>query len=425
MENRLRILHHNISVNLVPEHGALTATDTMFLAGGGSELLVYLGKGFALTEVRQGTRKLTADIIEEQRRVRRYRILGWDPTDLNVSLTWEGTVGEFELSKVCAISTHVVELSGWCAWFPTVEPSCEEEQFTYRLDIGLTPDWDLVTPGISGHGDLKRRSHDQQCPIEDIVICAAPRFDCYERDIGEEALRLYSAGIAPDIRTKLFADYEKSVKVMAKHFGRMLPGRGGVVVVTPRSPKGEGWGFERGDIWIAGDAFVHELVDNDWQPEYLPGPMSLSLHETIHAWIGLGLRFSQHWLSEALTQYLQVVLSEEMFPQPKLAESHFQWYVSRISKAIARDDRPISELTLADNPYDLWYLKGSWAFWDLEATVGRKALIDALAAVYRRHAAETIEEDVFVREMSGHLGRSLSRHFDHWFKERGFSPICR
>ncbi|MEX0975152.1 MAG: hypothetical protein WD024_07395 [Bacillota bacterium] len=420
-----RVVHHNIRVNLAPERGTMAATDTMFFGGEGTELLVYLGKGFTLTEATQGGRNLSIEMVEEQRRARRYRLSGWDPTRMTATLKWEGRVGEFEVSKVCSISPRVVELSGFGAWFPTIKPSCYDEQFTYQLDADLPEDWALVMPGISSHGDVRRRHHDWQRPIEDIFICAAPHLNHLESETDGQVLRVYFAGLSVEVGTALIDDYVQSVRMMEKYFGSMLHGRGGVVVISPRSPSGDSWGFERGDLWVAGDEFVNGLVKSDWQPDYLPGPMSPSLHESIHSWIGLGLQFVQPWLAESITQYLQVVLSEELFSQPGLADSYFQWYVPRIRAALVRDDRAIANLTLADNPYDHWYLKGSWCFWDLESEVGRDGLISALAAIYRHHVAATLDYDSFVREMSEQLCRPLDEHFNYWFKERDFSPLCR
>ncbi len=130
-----------------------------------------------------------------------------------------------------AVCRRVVELSGFGRWFPTVQPSCYNELFSYSLDVELPAGWGLVTPGISLDGALRRRHRDWLRPIEDIFVCAAPHFE-----VGEEE---------------------------AAHFGPMLPGRGGVAVVSPRSPKGEEWGYERGDLRVAGDAFVNELVGHN------------------------------------------------------------------------------------------------------------------------------------------------------------------
>jgi hypothetical protein len=423
--NGLRVVHHDLRVALRPEEGTLAATDTLFLAGEAAELSVYLGAGFTLTTAAQEGRSLSVEVVEEQKRLRRYRIAGWDPARMTVTLGWEGEVGEFQLSGVCAVCPRVVELSGFGAWFPTVMPSCYDERFTYRLVVDLPPDWDLVTPGISLDGDLRRRRREQRHPIEDIFVCATPRFDGSEAEVDGRLLRIYSSGLEPSVRDALVNDYVRSVQVMERHFGPMLPGRGGVAAVSPRSPQGEEWGYERGDLWVVGDAFVTEMVGNDWWPEYLPGPMSPSLHETIHSWFGLGLPFAQPWLVEAVTQYLQVVLSEEMFGRAGLAEAYFQSYVPRILASLADDDRPISELTLADNPYEQWYLKGSWAFWDLEAAVGRRALLETLAQVYRRHVPEVVDYHGFVRETCGLLRRPLEDHFGHWFSGRGFSPRWR
>lgn len=304
-------------------------------------------------------------------------------------------------------------------------PSCYDEFFTYRLAVELPPAWDLVTPGISSDGDPARRCRERLEPIEDIFLCAAPRFDRLEACAGGHRLRVYAAGLERPVAEALMADFKRSVEVMHGHFGPMPPGRGGVAVVSPRSPQGAEWGFERGDLWVVGDSFVNEVARSDWWPSYLPGPMSPSLHETIHSWLGLGLRFTEPWLCEGLTQYLQVVLSEELFGRPGLAGDYFASYVPRIEAALARDDRAIARLVLADNPYDHWYLKGSWAFWDLEAAVGREPLLDGLAAFYRRYLPGPVGSGAFIHELGEHLGTPTGDHFRHWFEGQGFRPRHR
>lgn len=62
-----------------------------------------------------------------------------------------------------------------------------------------------------------------------------------------------------------------------------------------------------GPIGAARAIFINEPVESGWHPEYLPGPMSPSLHETVRSWFGPGLRFSEPWLVESITRYLQVV----------------------------------------------------------------------------------------------------------------------
>lgn len=114
-----------------------------------------------------------------------------------------------------------------------------------------------------------------------------------------------------------------------------------------------------------------------------------------------------------------------MFNSPGLAGKFFESYVPRINEQLAKDERPITSLTYNDYHYVQWYLKGSWAFWDLEASVGRGSLLQALSSVYRKHAGREIDYDTFVRELGLSLGADVSAHFDHWFKDRGFEPLHR
>lgn len=422
----LRVVHHDLEVHFDPEHHGLVAADRLYTSGDSSEFLFYLGKRLAVSEATQGGRRLGVEVAEDRRSSTRYRLRGWDPLGAEVVLKWEGTIERFEGAKVCIISPRLVELSGFGRWFPTIESDSQLERFTYRLDAGLPPGWDLVTPGISDRGNPKERHYERLRPIEDIFICAAPSFECDEVIVSNHLYRLYTAGLRDHERQTLALDFSRSLDAMHCHFGPMIPGRGGTAVISPRGAEGAEWGFERGDMWVMGDAMVRPLVENNWiLDSFAPGQMSLALHETIHFWIGLGLEFSEPSLPEAITQYLQNVLGEEMFGDPDLAGRYFQSYVPRIKEQLAQDDRPIMDVAFTDNFYVQWYLKGSWALWDLEASTGRTPLLRALGDLYRKHAGRCIDYDTVANELASSLGPELHEHLRYWFKEGGFAPIHR
>jgi hypothetical protein len=114
-----------------------------------------------------------------------------------------------------------------------------------------------------------------------------------------------------------------------------------------------------------------------------------------------------------------------MFGDPGLADRYFQSYVPRIKEQLAQDDRPITALTHADYHYIQWYLKGSWALWDLEASTGRTPLMRALGDLYRKHAGQKIDYATFANELASSLGSEVHEHLRHWFKQGGFAPVHR
>lgn len=108
-----------------------------------------------------------------------------------------------------------------------------------------------------------------------------------------------------------------------------------------------------------------------------------------------------------------------------LAGDCFEWYRGRIAAQLAKADPTISSLAITDNTYVYWYLKGSWAFWDLEALTGRDALLAALAATYRKHVGTVVDTPTFRDTLGSSLGFPLYDHFDHWFDGSGFAPRHR
>lgn len=421
-----RLVHHDLEAHLYPDQSKLSAVDRIYTSGDGVDFLFYLGNRFTVSAASQGGRELAVEVVENLRSSRRYRLAGWDRAGAEVTLKWEGTVDRFEGSCVCIIGPKLVELSGFCRWFPTVEPTCQMEQFTYRLSVDLPPGWDLVTPGISHLGNTKERHYERLRPIEDIFLCAAPHFDCDELTCADHLFRLYTAGLNDSERQALISDFARSLEAMHRYFGPVIPGRGGAAVISPRGADGAEWGFERGDMWVMGDSLVRPLVEQNWVlGDFMPGPISLALHETIHYWIGLSLEFAEPSFFEAITQYLQNALGDEVFGMPGLSGKFFESYVPRIKEQLAKDDRPIVALTYNDQRYVHWYLKGSWAFWDLEASKGRDAMLRALSSLYRKHVGQRIDYDTVVNELASSLGEDVANHIHHWFKEPGLAPVHR
>lgn len=420
-----RVSHHDIDLILRPEVGELEAVDALTIAGDDGPLFLHFNSRLVLTSVKQVGRQLTASFDSESDGVRRYRIEDWAAGSAPVTVRWSGRLDRFEGYKVTIISPDCIELSGFGNWFPTVERQSQLEQFTYDLRIQLPSGWQVVTPGFSAHRDTLRMVHSRQTPIEDILICAAPAWQRAEVRSGPSLLTVLARGFSDQDMARLADDFRAAVAVVAGHFGPMSADCGGTFVVTPRGPEAADWGYERGDIWVVGDEFVRALLANDWCLPWAPGPQSLALHETIHAWFGQALRFSQPWLVEALTQYLQVVLTEEMFARPGLSDGYFEWYRSRIAAKPEQVSRPASAMAITDSMYTCWYLKGSWAFWDIEAAVGRGRLLAAIAACYGKHVGTTIDAATFCRELESALGLPLREHFAHWFDAPGFAPRCR
>ena len=420
-----RVTHHELTVAIDPETHSLSAIDVINIQGNEPDLILHLGTAFAWQEISQGGSPLEWRKDEERGTGSsiRYRIIGWQPGGPPLYARWTGTLAEFTGYKVSIIRPDLVELSGFCGWFPTIEPSSQSESFTYAMTLNMPEGWVVLSPqdGVfteESGGSMEFvnvASH-----YEDIFICASPGFHRYDIGGSNSSVVLYA--LPGQSVEAIETDFQAVVALCSEWFGEPATAEDIVSIITPRRGGAE-WGYKRGPFWVTGDGFANYLLENDWEIKGLK--KSLAAHETIHTWFGNSMGFEQAWLMEAVTQYLEVIVTAALFEQPDLSNRYFVQYRKRFAATKAGIDRPVTGLDINEDHYDHWYLKGSWAFWDLEAVVGRETLIKALASLYRAHVGSVISREDFRASLERSLGMDLKRFFQHWFDEPGFQPLYR
>jgi len=420
-----RIEHHRLTVDIDPMANSLSAVDVIDIRGDDHELLLYLGATFSWKEIIQGKRILEFKRIEEggKGKAARYHIKGWHPGGLPLTAKWEGTLAEFSGYGVSIIRPDLVELSGFCSWFPTIQPSSQSELFTYSMTLNMPEAWVVLSPQDREFRALaggKMEFAHEESRTEDVFICASPGFRRYV--IGGKGSPVFLYSLPRGDLAPIIEDFESVVSLCTKWFGEPVTAESIVAIISPRRGGAE-WGYERGPFWVTGDGFADYLLANDWEIKGLK--KSLAAHETIHTWFGKSVRFEQAYLKEAVTQYLEVIVSAQLFDQEDLPDRYFDWYRMRFMASEAGIDLPISDLSIDGNHYDHWYLKGSWAFWDLEALLGRKALLAALGDLNLKHGGTFISGAGLIASLEGSLEKDLRRWFRHWFYESGFQPLYR
>ncbi len=414
----MKIKHHDITLKIDPKLGTLKAKDMMEVSGD-EELRFYLGNRFDIISIKQGKKSLDWEVEEEGKLTTRYMVKDRDIKKDPVEINWKGNLSSFQGYRVSIIRGDLVELSGFCWWFPTIEPQSQFESFTYDLKVDLPGDWTIVTPGeIMGDGGKYRYSR----KIEDIFLCASPILETFQKECCGVNLELHIPKDMIKFKEVLMDDFSSSIELCTKLFGPLKKGNGGIGIVSPRGKEGAECGFERDGLWVVGDLFTKYLIDNDWKVDSLP--KSLSLHETIHGWFGIGVDFKEPWLAEAITQYLEVILTAMMYDEADIEKKYFDSYRERVEKHLAENDRPIKEYRFLDNMYTHWYLKGSWAFWDMEAAVGRDGLLELFSKIYQDYIGDTITHMEFRRISESCL--DIEPDFiEYWFEDKGFEPVFR
>ncbi|MGD9020768.1 MAG: M1 family aminopeptidase [Lysobacterales bacterium] len=419
------ISHHQLSVVIDPSTNSLAATDVITISGDDPGLFLYLGQSFSWESMSQGERELTWELVKQGGRGEStlYRVDGWDPAGGPLSVSWQGTLAEFRGYGVSIIRDDLVELSGFIGWFPTIELSSQSESFTYTMELRMPDGWVVLSPRdgpFRADDGGKMEFIHQAAPTQDVFICAAPGFERYQIGGVDSGVMLYS--LPQDDFERIREDFEAVVSLCTEWFGEPAASKEIVAILSHRRGGAE-WGYERGVFWVNGDGFVSHLLANDWVSRGLK--KSLAAHETIHTWFGKSLGFEQAWLMEAVTQYLEVVVTAELFKETDLPARYFARYRERFMATEDGFDIPVSALAIDQNHYDHWYLKGSWAFWDLEALTGREKLIAALSALYKEHDGSVISDTDFRASLEQSLGVGLEPFFRHWFDGPGFEPLYR
>ncbi len=417
--NSNKIEHHEVRLKLEPENGTLKAIDRIYISGS-DKLNFHLGNRFDLLSIEQDLEDLDWIVEEKGKLTTRYVVKGLDPEKDPLKMMWEGTLDSFENYGVCIIRKDLVELSGFCWWFPTIEPQSQFERFTYDLKVEIPDKWKVVTPGKEIKNDLRHFRYRRE--IEDIFICASPSLKPFRRNCCDITLELYVPDSLRKFKEELMDDFSSSIELCSDLFGKLKEDNGGLAVISPRGKDGAEWGFERDGLWVVGDTFARYLIENDWKVDGMW--KSLSLHETIHGWFGIGVEFKEPWLAEAITQYLEVILTAMMFDELDLEKKYFDHYRDRVEERLAKEDRPVKEYTFTDNMYTHWYLKGSWAFWDLEEAVGREELLEFFRKIYQNNLDDSLSQREFTKILEKNFDLESS-FMEHWFEETGFDPLYR
>ncbi|MGC9778077.1 MAG: hypothetical protein HZR80_02420 [Candidatus Heimdallarchaeota archaeon] len=131
------IKHHDLIVKIDPYFGTLSCTDIIEFENLKKDIEIYLGKRFNFINIYQKQNEVQYKEIEEGKIAKKYLIKNLDTQHNKITFEWTGKLDSFEGYRVSIIRSDVVELSGFCGWFPTIKPSSQLEKFTYNIDIKL------------------------------------------------------------------------------------------------------------------------------------------------------------------------------------------------------------------------------------------------------------------------------------------------
>ncbi len=412
----MKITNHDLFLSITPDKHFLEAKDTIYFDGVCDFVELHLGNRCTIHKAYTKSGEVPFEAVHTHKFTTVYR---FQPNHDSLTIEYEGLFDRFKGYGVCAIHKHCVELSGFGFFFPTIEKNSQLERFTYSLEVALPNSWRVVAPDdrdIQNIPEDERRFHFQNHKIEDILVCASPDYKRHHR----KSLTMILPKLDPSVAKGMLKDFENSVDLCTETFGKLRSGMTTTGIVSPRGEGSQEWGYERGHLWVIGDLFLQYACANDWRFGGLK--KSLALHETIHSWIGIGVKMPIY-LAEAITQYCEVVLTQKIYQEAGLDRRYFAWYEERLLEKIKEKDFAPASLDVTDDHYAFWYLKGSLAFYDLEKRVGRKRLLLAFNDLYQNHHGTFLDESDVRTALEKSLDLPLKRFFDHWMHTPGYKPL--
>ncbi len=413
-----KINHHDLSLSLRPRERRLKAKDTLWLDSDETQETFHLGASFTLTEVSQEGKHLPFEELKGSGLTRMYKVEKINATR-PLTMVYEGEVRPDNGYRVNMILDSSIELSGFGFYFPTIEPQCQMERFTYTLETDLPPTWTVLVPDdrpFDRVPDGERSFSYLDRPVEDIFLCASK---CFQVHVYEGMHLVLPRMLQPGEKEAMLKDHSGCTDVLIDVFGPPLTDRGNIGIVSDRGDSAMDWGYERAHFWVIGHAFLKYAVANDFTVMGLK--KSLVMHEMIHAYFGVGVLLTNR-MAEAVTQYLEVVLTARLHGDDQIVENYFRWYVDRLEKNDRLNTHAMNDLGILDNHYDHWYLKGALAFQNLERHVGRTVLLDALHRLYTANCGTRIDDQAFMKRLGDIIGIPLSDFYRHWFEGKGLNP---
>ncbi len=297
----------------------------------------------------------------------------------DVSLVYDGPVSG-PVNDVNMISASLVELAGYCGWFPMPESNGD---FSYALRISLPEDFVAVSDGdlVSSATDDGRteRVFRRERPGFDIPLVAAPRLKSRSREMAGISAEVYYRDLPDDVADSVLKDMLTGADFLARRLGPPS-GRGRIACVY--SPR-RGWGYSRQPLMVIPErAVLGPAAGPAARAERYHG----NLHEIAHFWWNLGdASTSDDWLNEAPAEFCAVRGLEDAYG-PEAAGRVLARYVEDVRSL--GDVPPILKTRRDEGPaYVLFYEKGACLFEMLAAKFGADRVFAALKAFHAGHDA--------------------------------------
>ena len=306
------------------------------------------------------------------------------------------------------ISTEGVFLANSTAWYPQFDKGL----VSFRLDVQLPADWDVVSQGslIQEHitETIRRVTWEEKKPQDDIYLVAG-RYQRYQQSAGSIMAYVYLRSPDKALAQKYLDVTEQYITMYSKLIGS--------------------YPYTK-----------FALVENFWETGYgmpsftLLGPKVVRLpfilhtsypHEILHNYWGNGVfvDYSKGNWSEGLTAYLaDHLVSEQGGKGEEYRRDVLQKYTDFVNEG---KDFPIARFTSRHSPSSeaVGYGKTMMMFHMLRQELGDKDFINLLRSFYKQYQFKQATFEDLQATLNTLIGRDFSLFFKQWVYQSGAPDI--
>jgi len=440
-EGQVELLHHDLTIELIPDQHLLKARDSLtFIPGSHNlkEVSLYLNKNLTVHSIRfkdvlikfsvketslpkdEKKRRLYQDYQNTQvikftmpKKVKRGE-------HLQIELSYQGKIydapGESSASTADAdetaglIGEEGVFLTGDSHWYPDLPNSL----FTSNLTVEVPTKWEIVT-----HGILVARSKLLQTTMTawhstipaDSLTVVAGKYVVSAKKVNGVELSTY---LYPEDKD-LAKEYINAAAKYLETYSQLLGPYPFSKFVIVEGPFPTGLGFP--SFTLLGK----QVIKRHYTQPYALG------HEIVHCWFG-NYVFSDpktgNWM-EGLTDYLANYYYDEQTQGPEAAKAQRRRMLLEYS--IYTDeakDYPLDQFIEKESPLDgaIGYQKAGMVFHMLRNQIGNEAFFKALVVLVERFGAKKASWENLKKLFEETSQQDLNWFFQQWVYEKG-API--
>jgi len=433
------ILHHNLTIQILPDTHEILAQDTIILKATDwpkliSPLRLSLNRNLTVDNIQIGTKAIhfaivgpSGDIDEGKNLIHFIEISDWEPlspdTPLSLLIRYKGKIHDPPRSSkdlrfvrpdktLGHIGSEGIYLTSETAWYPDLP----ETLSTFHVQVTLPEGWMSVTQGQlatqASDPETVTATWDVDTPSEALTL-VANHFVKHQRDwhgikletylFPEDshlsALYLDATGEYLEVYTKLLGPYPFRKFAVVENF---FPSGIGLPSYT-----------------LLGSRVIKRGYTQ---------PYSLG-HEIVHSWLGNSVLndFTKGNWVEGLTTYLANYYYEELQGHPDtLLQNRRRMLYEYNLYAPASEEYPLVQFHHKETRIDnaIGYQKAAMVFHMLRREIGDDAFFSGIRALVKERSGAYADWGILEQAFEKTAGQELGWFFTQWVEQRG-APLIR